>query len=414
MKNSGLILLSVVLVTACSDSSDSNQMNPDEIVLPEPPAEILELKETFAERMQATAVPGLAAAIVKKGRLVWSTGMGKADLDAGTDMSADSITSVASISKTLTNAAIMQLWEQELFDLDDDINLYLPFTLTHPIYPDVAITFRHLLTHTASLRDTDALWDSYQCGDPALSLSDWTEGALSAGGAFNTPESTFFPQAPGELYRYSNMSYGLLGYLVERISGQDFADYTRTHLLTPLKMNSSVWYPSGVDPAQHVTAYEWRWSGEPLDNPLFEGVPIGGTQQENGLVPFCLYTYPNYPDGLLRSSANALTALLLAHMNDGTFAGNRILREETLDVIFSEQGDRGVLGGDSIQGLTWHTEELTDGSIAWGHTGGDYGISSIMLFRPEVDTGIILHANRTNVDLLEYATELFQVAEEFQ
>lgn len=414
MRTYAPLLALAFLVAACSNSSDPLQeATPVETVLPEPPPEILALEETFAERMQATAVPGLAAAVVKEGRLVWSTGIGKADIEAGVDISADTITSVASISKTLTNAAILQLWEQGLFDLDDDINAYLPFTLTHPLHPDVAITFRHLLTHTTSLRDTEALWDSYQCGDPTLSLSDWIEGALGPGGAFNTPESTFFPQAPGELYRYSNMSYGLLGYLVERISGQDFADYTRTHLLTPLEMNTSSWYISGIDPAQHVTAYEWRFSGELLDNPLYAGVTIGDTQEENGLVPFCLYTYPNYPDGLLRSSANSLSALLLAHMGDGALSSNRILKQETLELIFSEQGDRGRLGGETIQGLTWHTEELSDGSFAWGHTGADHGVSTIMLFRPEIDTGIILLANRSYVDLLDYATELFEAAEAF-
>jgi hypothetical protein len=67
----------------------------------------------------------------------------------------------------------MQLWEKGKFELDDDINQYLPFPVRNPSHPDSPISFRSLLTHRSSIADSPAYGSSYACGDPGVSLETW-------------------------------------------------------------------------------------------------------------------------------------------------------------------------------------------------------------------------------------------------
>ena len=146
----------------------------------------------------------------------------------------------------MTNAAILQLRDEGRFALDDPINFYLPFAVVHPRYPNLPITYRHLLTHTGGLNDGDAYDASYACGDPTVSLGRWIEGYFTPGGIYYDADQNFLDQPPGERYSYSNVGYGLLGYLVESISGQSLAEYTRLRLFEPLGMDSSGWYLDAV------------------------------------------------------------------------------------------------------------------------------------------------------------------------
>lgn len=112
----------------------------------------------------------------------------------------------------MTNAAVLQLFEHGKIELDDDVSQHLPF-------PDVPITVRQLLTHTAGIEDGDAYNASHACGDPAVSLADWIRAYLQPGGRFYSAEQNFLPTGPGEAHTYSNLGFGLLGYLVEVVSG---------------------------------------------------------------------------------------------------------------------------------------------------------------------------------------------------
>ena len=270
---------------------------------------------------------------------------------------------------------------------------------------------RQLLSHRASIRDGEILGDTYACGDPAVSLADWIEGYFITGGSYHNPDRTFWDDAPGERYRYSNLGYGLLGYLVEQITGEPFPAYTRREIFDPLGMSEAAWHLADIDITRHAVPQAYLTAGQPIFFRLFEGTQPGDTQLEDGYRGLCLYSFYNYPDGLLRTSVVELAQFMLAHAGDGSHDGARILESTSRDLIFSNQGDRGFFGGDTIQGLTWHTEELSDGSVPWGHSGSDPGVSTIMLLNIDSAVGVIVLANRSNQDLLPIAEELFVAAE---
>ena len=124
--------------------------------------------------MNKKHVAGLAACIIKSNRIVWSKGYGWANIEKKIPFTPhNTIFQIASVSKTITATAIMQLYEKHKFKLDDDINKYLPFRVRNPKYPDRPITFKHLLTHTSSIHDSDDFIDYYTSGDPEISLEKY-------------------------------------------------------------------------------------------------------------------------------------------------------------------------------------------------------------------------------------------------
>lgn len=85
--------------------------------------------------MKANNIPGLGACIVKKDKLVWIGAFGWADVEGMKPMTEETIQNIGSISKTITATAVMQLWEKGKFDLDDDVNKYLPFPVRNHRFP---------------------------------------------------------------------------------------------------------------------------------------------------------------------------------------------------------------------------------------------------------------------------------------
>ena len=111
------------------------------------------VEEFLQQKMERDRIPGLAAALVRADGLAWYREFGYADLERRIPISIDHLQNIGSVSKTFTTTALMQLWEKQLFQLDDDVSEYVGFSLRNPNHPDVAITFRHLLTHQSSIRD---------------------------------------------------------------------------------------------------------------------------------------------------------------------------------------------------------------------------------------------------------------------
>ena len=150
------------------------------------------------DQMAEYDLAGVVACLVKDDRIAWSAAHGFADLERRIPMSLDGIQNICSISKTVTTTALMQLWEQGGFQLDDDVSDYMPIPVRNPNHAKRPITFRLLLTHRSSIRDGDWYRRMYQCGDPKVSLADWIEGYLQPGGRFYDAAENFESWAPGD------------------------------------------------------------------------------------------------------------------------------------------------------------------------------------------------------------------------
>jgi CubicO group peptidase (beta-lactamase class C family) len=330
--------------------------------------------------MQAHHIVGLSACRVQDGEIVWSNGYGWADIANHRPMTPDVIQNIGSISKTFTCTALMQLWEKGLFQLDDPVNDYLPFKVHHPQHP-VQITFRQLLTHTAAIEDGPAYSASYACGDPTMTLGDWLHEYFLPEGKYYDPLKNFKPYAPGESWSYSNVAFGLLGYLGECLAGEPFHEYCKKNIFQRLGMNQSGWMLSDIDLLNHAVPYalpempqEWR---------ALLGVEPAVDNSEP--APLCLYSFPNYPDGLVRTSARQLAFFAAAFSGKGERLGYPVLQQKTVERCFTRELVVEAEGRESrIQGLTWGGRiHASSGLLTWGHDGGDPGVNTRLRLRED-------------------------------
>ncbi len=185
--------------------------------------------------------PGLAIGIVHDGKLIWGKGYGFADIEAKTPVTLDTLFRIASITKTFTATAIMQLYEEGKLRLDDRVCDYLDwFDLHHGDAP--RMTIRNLLTHTSGLpRDA--------------TIPHWTDNKFQTWDELvEATKQRKLILPPDKDFSYSNLGYSLLGRIVEVVSGDSWADYIQSHILAPLKMTDTLVIPTG-DEANLATGY---------------------------------------------------------------------------------------------------------------------------------------------------------------
>lgn len=339
--------------------------------------------------------PSLSVCIIKNDTVVWSNGYGWAR--PGKRPTSDTVYMVASISKSITATALLQLYEQGKFDLDDDVSDYLGYTLKNPHYPNTTITFRMLLAHQSSIRGALDIMGHLGMLMDALVLNIGSYALLKEyllpNGSFYNPR-VWTDKPPGEEYHYSNIGFMLLGSLVERLSNQSFEKYCQENILKPLNMMNSSFNLSHFEKKQLAVPY--------IHIPIrFLGVYMPLRERE----------LKSPSAGGLRTSVEDLSHFLIAQMNGGVYNGVRILSESTVKLMHTIQ----YL--NSTYGLGWMI--LDNGRQ--GHGGQSFGCDSNMWVRKSDNVGVIFFINRlVDTDIksiyLAYkhiAEELFLKANEF-
>jgi CubicO group peptidase (beta-lactamase class C family) len=176
-------------------------------------------------QMRRAHIPGVSLAVVRGGKIVRSAGYGLANVELGVRASPKTVYGVLSITKQFTAAAILMLVEEGKLSLDDRISRYLPDT------PAAwsEITLRHLLTHTSGIRDYTDVPGWFE----TIRLDRSPEELIKTTKAFPLQ----FP--PGDLFRYCNAGYYLLGMILEKVSGHPYADYLQERIFQPLGMTAT-------------------------------------------------------------------------------------------------------------------------------------------------------------------------------
>lgn len=331
---------------------------------PLPTVDTTAIDPFFTQHMKTANVPGAAVAVIGGGRIKWAKGYGYANVAEKKPVTTDTLFMLASVSKAVTAAALMQLVEDKSrgLTLDQDINAKLPFTVRSPRFPSTPITYRMLLTHTASLIDSNTYW-SIAMPTP-LTQGDHPTPLLDFEKSYVVRNDSWSQARPGTAYSYSNTGAALIGLLVERISGKNLQDYTKANVFDRLGMKESSWFLRGLD-ASHIAV-------------PYDGAP---------LAPQGHYGYPDYPAGQLRTSVTQLSRFLLAFAQKGK-CGTRILEEATV----AEIGKPQIPSIEPSQGLVWYVDNK-GGRNALGHNGGDVGVSTDMFFDPATGNGYVLLAN---------------------
>lgn len=329
------------------------------------------LTEYINNAMANNHWPSLQFCVLKNGEVVWSGAYGYADIDENIPMSDTTVCLLASTSKTTVGIALMQLWQSGNLLLDADINDYFDFTIVHPYHPEIIITPRMLMSHTASTVENSTIPNYTWGADSPISLGYFCENYFEVGGAYYS-NGNFGSSAPGGALVYSSTGIALAAHLVEVISAKSFEQYCQDSIFAPLGMNECSFFLANLNADNLAVPYYW-------DNGEYVGFPQ--------------WNHPMYPAGFLRTSALQLGNYLSAIMEHGEFGGYRLLESETVDSITTVQYPQySQPPWPARWGMVWWNINW-NGRNLWGHEGLTLGFRTLMYFCPEENTGVIIIRN---------------------
>jgi len=291
------------------------------------------LDKFVKKQMKASKTIGLSSVVMDSSGIVWEKSFGYADKKNNVKADSKTIYCVGSISKTFIGISIMQLYERGEIDIDKPIQKYIPEF--KPLGAEEFIndiTIRSILTHHSGL--------------PSENLS-----MFYTGNTFNADTLLAFFNAqhicapPNTIMSYSNVGYGLLGVLIERVSNMPFHKYVKKNITDPLEMNLSS-YNMTEDMKAHYSK-QYNMKGKEFVEKAVELQPAGS----------------------FMSNVEDMSHYCHMLLHKGTYKDKVILKEETFNEMLRVQNDSIHLDYDMKMGLTWFI--TLDGT--WFKAGGSFG-----------------------------------------
>ncbi len=310
------------------------------------------LERIIASEMRDKRLPALSIALVDGKRIVWSHGFGEADPVHHVPATAATVYRVGSVSKLFTDVGLMQLVEQKRITLDAPVSRYLAGF--HPVNPfGTPITLRELTSHRAGLVREPPVGNYFDTTSPSISA---TVASLN---------STTLIYKPGTHIKYSNAGIAVVGDVLQQVSGEPFAKYLTTHVLSPLGMDESAFELTPALAPRVAVGYMWTYDGRRFAAPGFQ---LGES-----------------PAGSLYTTVNDLCRFMSAMFARGEGARGRVLSPASLAEMwtpkFAAAGDRTGFG------IGFQLDTL-DGRRMVGHGGAIYGFATEALMLPDDSLGV--------------------------
>ncbi len=347
------LLASCLLFLLCMPQANANEASPFS-------AEVLEqlIDPLMKEEMSKLHIPGAAVVITQGERIMYSKGYGFADLEQQVPVNpASTLFRLGSLTKSLTATAAMQLVEEGKLSLHDDINAALKDYQVNGKYGP--ITLHHLLTHTAGLDVIMYERDNRQGLTP-----QWSTDTVRT---YLERQPTVF--APGSKFLYSNAGIGIVGSVIEQVSGLPLNDYMREHLFQPLGMSSAnLNLPQ--DRTKLAKSYAYTDNG-------YQVVPYSGIH------------FPGA--GAVNMTPNDFAPYMIAHLSNGYFHGQSLLKPETVRMMHAKQ----FSSHERMYGIGYgffRSETVNGVPYLWANGGID-GFNSKMVLIPSHSIGIFITAN---------------------
>ncbi|MEH7235473.1 serine hydrolase [Bacillus sp. JJ1562] len=336
-------------------------------------ASLQQIDPILNKAISEKVMPGAVAFVARGGHIVKHDAYGYAakymdgsftEMEYPIAMQEDTIFDLASISKIFTSTAVMILFEQGLFELDDPVADYLPEFAANG---KEDVTIRQLLTHTSGFTAWIPL---YTKGN---SREDRIQYVLNQG----------LKNPPGTTYEYSDLNMITLGALIEELSGQRQDEFVKEHITGPLGLKDTMYNPP-ASLKNRISATEYQATPN-------RGLVWGEVHDENA---WSLDGVSGHAG--VFSTAEDLAKFAHIFINDGRYGGKRILKPETVKLLLENQnaafpGDDHGLGWELGQG--WYMDALSEGTYSFGHTG--YTGTSIVV-SPNNKTVAILLTNRVH------------------
>lgn len=343
---------------------------------PTDPAELEAfLDQLMRAQMAEDHIAGAVVSVVQNGDVLLAKGYGLADVAASKPADAETtLFPLGSITKLFTYVAVMQLFEQGKLDLNTDINTYLDFKIPDT-YPE-SITLAHLMSHTSGL---DEFYRGTCATGPEgiLPLSEFVRTRL--------PPRV---RPPGIVSAYSSYGVSLAGYIVERVSGQPYADYIEAHILQPLGMDRTTFKTILPQPLSQDLSQPYAYRD-------------GSFQSDHDAM---LYLHTT-PAGGLRSTAADMAHFMMAHLQGGAYQNARILKPEAVQLMQTQD----FTAEPRLLGLAhgFRVYRANNPKVI-GHGGDTDNFHSNMWLVPEARLGIFVANNTADAKpMVEHVVQAF-------
>lgn len=320
--------------------------------------------------MNENQVVGISVAVVKKDNIIFSKAYGYKDLENKQPLSASDLFRIASISKSFSATAIMQLVEQGKIDLDQDVSELIGFKIRNPKFVDKMITVRLLLTHLSSINDSEGYF-SLDYINPDKN-PNWAK-------CYNDYE-------PGSNWQYCNLNFNMIGTIIERVSGQRFDQYIRHQILEPLGLYGGYAVDS-LDGSRLAKIYDYN-----TDSAKYIVSSGAYNPRSEEIAAYTMgYSTPVFsPTGGMKINATDLAKYMIMHKNQGKYKGGHIISKKSATLMQTPATSIEPYGFALEQ-----SDKLIPGKLMTGHTGSAYGLFSAMFFDPKEDFGIVIITNGT-------------------
>lgn len=288
------------------------------------------IDETLSRMVQSGAIAGVSALVYEKGHEVYFNAFGMADREAARPMRRDAIVQIYSMTKPITGVALMQLYDQGKFQLDDPVATYAPEFANLRVYdgvdadgkpklvmPHRPVTIRDLTRHTAGFAtggDNPGVGPLLRAADPLNRMNTLSQMAAKLG----TVPLWFHPGARWEY----GPSVDVQAFLVERLSGEPFGEYLERHIFAPLRMKETRYFVPEGDRPRLAAMYNRSDSG------VLRRVP------DASAFAFNTRRWPMTPGSAgLTSTVDDYMRFARMLVNGGELDGARILRPETVRLM---------------------------------------------------------------------------------
>ena len=336
--------------------------------------------DTFVEKMMdAYNVPGVGLAVVEDGEISYVRGYGVRDVTTGAPVLPNTQFGVGSVTKSFTALGVMLLVEEGRVELDAPVVRYLPeFELADPEATRTA-TVRHLLSHTTGLARTDA-----STFDPSVTAADIIKAAAT----------TLLVGKPGETFVYSNVNTIVAGAVIERVTGQSWAAFTRERILEPLEMMTTTLSVAELERQPDVAApHELDvLSGPQPTEFLTLGADAPAGALNSSAAEMARYLRFELGDGAPLVSQEGLRLMHTRQVDTAEFSLAEMISAQAQAVAEQPRDVPRPLTTTGGYGFYWGVERFR-GATMVEHGGNVTGFTANVTLLPERRSGVVILSN---------------------
>ena len=370
------ILISLAMVVSCKQNPEKEQ--------------VAQLDKLCASLFPADE-PGAAVLVMKGDDIIFDKGYCIADINTKKPIDGNTFFNIASVSKQFTAVAILQLAEAGMLSLDDPVSKYFP-EFKADFWKD--ITIKHLLSHSSGVPDARGgiPRELKITGDEALAMS-------------YLPDLDFLHFQPGEAYEYINPTFVMCGAIVEKVSGQPFAEYVTEHILRPAGMDQTLYFdPEHQDLIPNMAhGYEYADVEDMPEERTADSTPTkepkNWYEYDYGEETF----FATKPDGGMYTSTHQFVEWEKALRTNKVLSEASRVDAQSPHTFVSDSPWSDYQNRPNIwYGYGWFVEPKTDTTkeVIY-HTGDNGGFKILAARYPEDNALVLIFANRADLDRYE-------------